>query len=94
MINTDKRRKLIDGLVIAMGPAKAAAKKPSGAKAYGDEPEEPEETDAPVEGDESEDEGVKCARDAARALGMPELSTQKAKSFAEAIRTIAAGYEK
>lgn len=51
----------------------------------------PEEEKAePV--DEKRTEEMKCARDAARALGIGDLDDDQAKSFAEAIKTIVGGY--
>lgn len=99
MVNPRHRHKLIEGLVIAMGkPSKSSSKPPAmmsskdddGDMGGGDEPDE----GSPAEESQDEDEGVKCAKDAARALGMGDIDDEKARAFAEAIRTIAGGYSK
>lgn len=76
MINPDKRRKLIDGLVIAMGPAKGAAKK---------KPEASESEDAEMPEEEGGDD-IQFAKDAARALGVKDMDDAQAEAFAEAIK--------
>lgn len=85
MLSNHHRHKLIDGLVIAMG--KPTSKMPPTDSAEPDE-------GSPDEESQDESEGIKCAKDAARALGMDNLDDDKAAAFAEAIRTIVDGYGK
>lgn len=59
---------------------------PVGASTDGDEPD--------AEAGEEDSEAIQCAKDAARAAGLPEMNDVKARSFVEAIRTIAGGYSK
>lgn len=90
MLTDRHKRKLIDGLVMVMGKPSSSKMPPpttSDDKEEADEPQAERDT-------ESSDEGIQCAKDAARALGMPALDDDKAEAFATAIREIAGGYKK
>jgi hypothetical protein len=109
MLTERHRHKLIEGLVGAMGSPERAKPKvviaiggpPRGEsddmKANDDAPgaeDSPEEEAGETEGEETDEESMKCARDAARALGMDDLDDDKARAFAEAIKSIVGGYSK
>lgn len=89
MINGRHRHKLIEGLVLAMGKPDSGGSSSKGSPPEGSDEEEKSESPK-----EEDDEGIQCAKDAARALGMDDLDDDKARAFAEAIRTIASGYDK
>lgn len=83
MLSERHRHKLVDGLVMIMGKPDSKMPPPSDSKET--------ETQAPAEDDS---EGLQCAKDAARALGITDMDDKKADAFATAIREIAGGYSK
>lgn len=84
MLNERHRRKLIDGIVVAMSAPKSMKPKYGGdEESSADKGDEEEEESMPLEkgGDD-----VQYARDAARALGIEDISDEKARALCEALK--------
>lgn len=92
MLNLDRhRKKLIDGIVIAMGKPSSSDthRMPDGSSMKNSDMEEGSPNEEAAETPEDENtEDLQFAKDAARALGQEDMTDEDAKAFAEAVKSI------